>query len=210
MLSYEPYLAQQPRWPSSGRHILAQHDDASVVVYQAFRPSIADEAIRLGRFGSRFSKTRMSWIKPNFLWMMYRCGWCTKLDQERVLAIRLGRDFFERLLRSAIPSSFTSALFSSESEWKRAVETSDVRLQWDPDHDPSGQPLTRRAIQLGLRGAMLAEYAGPAIVAIEDITEVVVREREHARSPYALLEMPSEHVFVPRDALAASSVGLES
>ena len=29
------------RWPTSGRHILAQHDAARVVVYQAFSPTIA-------------------------------------------------------------------------------------------------------------------------------------------------------------------------
>ena len=29
----------------------------------------------------------MSWIKPNFLWKMYRCGWATKEGQEIVLAV---------------------------------------------------------------------------------------------------------------------------
>ncbi|HBY80240.1 MAG TPA: DUF4291 domain-containing protein, partial [Cyanobacteria bacterium UBA11148] len=36
----EPYLTQVNNWPSSGRHILAQFDQNSLVVYQAFRPSI--------------------------------------------------------------------------------------------------------------------------------------------------------------------------
>ena len=47
----------------------------------------------------------MSWIKPNFLWMMFRCGWATKVNQERVLAIHLRRPFFESLLAEAIPST---------------------------------------------------------------------------------------------------------
>ncbi|MFT5999906.1 MAG: hypothetical protein ACI81P_002365 [Neolewinella sp.] len=34
--------------------------------------------------GPAFSYQRMSWIKPNFLWMMYRCGWAKKQDQERL------------------------------------------------------------------------------------------------------------------------------
>ncbi|MBQ1688320.1 MAG: DUF4291 family protein [Lachnospiraceae bacterium] len=39
---------------------------------------IANEAVAKGAFGSHFSMNRMSWIKPSFLWMMYRCGWGTK------------------------------------------------------------------------------------------------------------------------------------
>jgi hypothetical protein len=56
----EPYLAQQDRWPSSGRHILAQFDDESVIVYQAYRPAIGHFAARHGCFGGGFSLNRMS------------------------------------------------------------------------------------------------------------------------------------------------------
>jgi hypothetical protein len=31
------FQAQAARWPASGRHVLAQFDDDSVVVYQAYR-----------------------------------------------------------------------------------------------------------------------------------------------------------------------------
>ncbi|MFM7854759.1 MAG: DUF4291 family protein [Flammeovirgaceae bacterium] len=27
------------------------------------------------------SLNRMTWMKPNFLWMMYRSGWATKHNQ---------------------------------------------------------------------------------------------------------------------------------
>ena len=70
----EIYAAQAARWPAAGRHVLAAHDGTSVVVYQAYRPSIGLEAVReqaLGR-APGFSRSRMSWIKPGFLWMMYR------------------------------------------------------------------------------------------------------------------------------------------
>jgi hypothetical protein len=40
-LPVESYEAQLARWPSSGRHILAHYDDATVVVYQALRSAIA-------------------------------------------------------------------------------------------------------------------------------------------------------------------------
>jgi hypothetical protein len=55
MLRLEPYLLQNARWPSAGRHILAQFDAESVVVYQAFRPAIAEEAVALQRFGPMWS-----------------------------------------------------------------------------------------------------------------------------------------------------------
>ena len=48
--------------------------------------------------GDRFSFSRMSWIKTNFLWMMYRCGWATKPGQEHVLAVRITHDGFNTIL----------------------------------------------------------------------------------------------------------------
>jgi hypothetical protein len=63
----ESYLAQNARWPRSGRHVLAQFDATSVVVYQAYRADIGQFAARHGRFGGGFSPGRMSWVKPNFL-----------------------------------------------------------------------------------------------------------------------------------------------
>ena len=63
-LTLERYRDQQARWPAEGRHILAQYDETSVVVYQAYRPAIGHYAARHGRFGDEFSLNRMSWIKP--------------------------------------------------------------------------------------------------------------------------------------------------
>ncbi|GET40082.1 hypothetical protein MiSe_48900 [Microseira wollei NIES-4236] len=80
----ESYLAQIDRWPKTGRHILAQFDDESIVVYQAYRPAIGHFAASHGYFGGEFSLNRMSWIKPNFLWMMYRSGWGTTAACSRV------------------------------------------------------------------------------------------------------------------------------
>ena len=62
----ESHISQVARWPRAGRHILAQYDDASVVVFQAYRSDIAGFAARHGHFGSSFSFHRMSWIKPTF------------------------------------------------------------------------------------------------------------------------------------------------
>ena len=204
----ELYLEQRAHWPKEGRAILAHYDDDAIVVYQAFRPQIADEAVQLGRFGPSFSRSRMSWIKPNFLWMMFRCGWATKVDQERVLALWLPRVFFERIAAAAVPSTFDPTAWRDENAWKRAVASSDVRLQWDPDHGPSGTPQARKAVQLGLRGAMLKEYADRAILRVEDVTALVAAQREHAKSPFTNLQTPRERVYVPSDPAAIRALGL--
>ncbi|QDV35716.1 DUF4291 domain-containing protein [Tautonia plasticadhaerens] len=208
ILDTEPYLEQQARWPRSGRHILAQHDAGSVVVYQAFCPGIGHFAARHGRLGGGFSLGRMSWIKPNFLWMMYRCGWATKPDQEVVLAIRLSRSGFDEVLRLAVHSSSCPEVYGTEAAWKEAVARSDVRLQWDPDHGPSGQPLQRRAIQLGLRGEALSRYVEEWAMEIEDITGFVREQRAHAASPFERLVTPREGVYPVEDAEVARKLGL--
>ena len=59
-----------------------KQNSEGVIVYQAYRPSIGTYAVEHGHFGGEFSYSRMSWIKTNFLWMMYRSGWGTKPGQE--------------------------------------------------------------------------------------------------------------------------------
>jgi hypothetical protein len=124
----EAYTAQVKVWPKEGRHILAQYDDDTLVVYQAHRSSIGRYAAEHGAFGGDFSYSRMSWIKPNFLWMMYRSGWGTRECQEVTLALRLRRAFFGSLLAQAVPSTWDRDLFATEAEWSTAVSRSSVRL----------------------------------------------------------------------------------
>jgi len=45
MLITEPYLAQTQVWPAQGRHILAQYDDATIIVYQAYSSDIGHFAV---------------------------------------------------------------------------------------------------------------------------------------------------------------------
>lgn len=187
--------------------ILAQFDARSIVVYQAYRPSIARFAVENGRFGGDFSFSRMSWIKPNFLWMMYRSAWGRSEGQEHVLAVRIERALFDEMLEAAVPSSFWPERFESERAWKDSLARSDVRLQWDPDHDPSGAKLERRALQLGLRREMLARYAAEALVSVEDISELVARQRVHALArDWVRLETPREEPY-PIPAAARWVVG---
>jgi hypothetical protein len=208
-LVLEPYLAQRERWPSAGRHILAQYDDDALIVYQAYRPSIAEFAVAEQRFGGEWSFERMSWIKPNFLWMMFRCGWAEKPGQERVLAIRLARSGFDAMLAGAVHSSYVAEVYGDPATWKRRLKQSQVRLQWDPDHDPHGQKLERRAIQLGLRGEMLREFASSWCLGIEDVTAWVREQHAHLRGHrLERLETPREEVYPVRDPEVAGRLGL--
>src|SRR4029079_7046321 len=160
------------------------------------REAIGRYAIEHGKFGGDFSFSRMSWIKPNFLWMMYRSGWGTKEHQEVTLGLRIRRVFFDSILAAAVPSSWDREQFATEAEWSQAVSRSSVRLQWDPDHNPSGAKLERRAIQLGLRGETLARYAREWAVQIEDISEFVAEQRAHAElEGYERLVTPHEDVY---------------
>src|SRR5689334_12903612 len=83
------------------RKVRADHSAETITVYQAYAPEIAVPALAAGRFVDPFQRERMTWIKPSFLWMMYRCGWATKPRQEVVLAVEITRAGFERALSQA-------------------------------------------------------------------------------------------------------------
>jgi hypothetical protein len=174
----ESYLKQLEKWPETGKHILANYDDETIIVYQAYRPSIGNFALENGYFGGDFKYTRMSWIKTNFLWMMYRSGWGTKPDQEIILAIRLKTTFFDSLLTQTVDSSYS------------------VRLQWDPDHDPLGNKVETRAIQLGLRNDILEYYGKTEIVEIINMTDFVAEQRQNIKDVNKLI-IPRERVYNP-------------
>jgi Domain of unknown function (DUF4291) len=205
------YDVQAKRWPQTGRHILAQFNEDTIIVYQAYRPSIGRFVAEHGVFGGPdFSFSRMSWIKTNFLWMMYRSGWGRKEGQETILALRLSRRFFESLLERAVPSTYNPELFSTSAAWKAAVEVSDVRLQWDPDHSPSGARLERKAIQLGLRGAILKAYGSKEILEVIDLTDFVASQWAHVKDGVVpALRMPVEYVYVPSSIEARGRVRID-
>lgn len=182
------------------RLIIAQHDAEGLFVYQAFRPTIVKEAVRLGTFGKGFNYDRMTWIKPSFGWMLYRSGYATKHRQEAILKIKLSHDGVLALLRRSIATSYDRRLFGSESEWSHALRRTDVRHQWDPDRDWSLHPLERRAIQIGLEGEAVRLYVG-AILHLEDVTALAhVCRDAAARRLDRPAEYPEEKEYpVPED-----------
>lgn len=156
------------------RNIYAVYNNDNIRVYQAYNDSIADEAVRLGTFGSAFKLDRMTWIKPSFLWMMYRAGWATKEGQNRILAIDMKREGFDFLVKNAVLSSFDKEIYDTYENWKERLERSDARCQWDPDRDIYGNPQEMRTIQLGFKGDSIRQYVSDWIVKITDITKYVV------------------------------------
>lgn len=173
-----PYNDYEALVPQSGRHIIGQERGENIIVYQAFNPKTSAFAVTHQRFGGKHYKyTRMSWIKPNFLWMMYRAGWASKEHEQRVLAIEIRKTSFEEVLKEAVHSVFIEEVYGTEAKWKSALADSEVRIQWDPDHDPYGNKLDRRAIQLGLRGSMLRNFGMEWIQSIEDITPFVYEQK---------------------------------
>ncbi len=207
LLPSAPYLEQHARWPSSGRHILAHFDSETVVVYQAYSREIGHFAIENGCFGGGFGYGRMSWVKPNFLWMMYRSDWGRSPGQEVVLAVRLRRSFFDAILGEAVASSFAASGYANHSDWAAAVQRSSVRLQWDPDHTPTGGKCERRAIQLGLRGQVLQAYGKREALEIIDMSPFVAEQRANVGAPS--LVTPVERVYVPSDPVVRARLQLD-
>ncbi|MBQ3919372.1 MAG: DUF4291 domain-containing protein [Oscillospiraceae bacterium] len=181
------------------KEIRAVYTDDTIRVYQAYSRTIAEEAVKNGTFGSHFSMTRMTWIKPSFLWMMYRSGWAEKEGQEHILAIDIKRTGFDSAAKSAVISSYSDDMGISREQWQHMVKASDVRIQWDPEKDIDGRDLPYRSVQIGLRGKAVHDYVNDWIVSLTDITDEVKRlnaMRMSGRDISALL--PDEKVYTVR------------
>ena len=154
------------------RQIRAFFDEHTIRVYQAFNDHIASAAVDAGTFVSPpFSMSRMTWIKPSFLWMMYRAGWGHKdADQSRILAIDITHEGFAWALKHSCPSHPPSEL--TKSEWNKLKTASPVRIQWDPERDFLLQPLPYRTIQIGLSKEASSLYVTQWIQKITDVTSV--------------------------------------
>ena len=196
-LNIKPYKKQIVEWPKTGHHIMAQYDNEKIIVYQSYRAEIGNFAVKNQYFGGAFSLNRMTWIKPNYLWMMYRNGWGTKEGQEIVLAIHLKIEAFERYVSKAIHSSYQEHLYTSIEDWKELVKKSSIRLQWDPDHDPYGTKLERKAIQIGIRNEQIKLFSKEDILKIEDISDFVSVEYEKVKNnKLEELLIPEEKPFL--------------
>ncbi|MGE8452916.1 MAG: DUF4291 domain-containing protein [Pseudomonadales bacterium] len=163
------------------RQIRAAYDDRTIRVYQAYSDAIANSALSHGRFVSPpFKMERMTWIKPSFLWMMYRAGWGQKDEgQKRILAIDITREGFEWALAHSCLSHADPSM--SKEEWQSLKNSAPVRIQWDPERDLMLRPLPHRAIQIGLSKKAVQLYVNQWTTQITDVTPL-------AREIHALIE----------------------
>ncbi|MGH4031180.1 DUF4291 domain-containing protein [Actinomycetota bacterium Odt1-20B] len=186
--------------------IRALHTPATITVYQAYRPEIGLPAAGEGRFPATWQRDRMTWIKPSFLWMMYRCGWATKEGQETVLAVEISREGFEWALEHACLSHYERDLHPDPASWKRQLKQAPARVQWDPERDLRLQPLPHRSLQLGLTGEAARRYADEWTVSITDVTPLARSVHDHVRGgelDAARHLLPAEHPYPVREGLLA-------
>lgn len=153
--------------------IRADYDRDTIVVYQAYCEEIGKPASKNKRFSPPFSFTRMTWIKPSFLWMMERCGYGQKSGQECILAIRIKRSAWEYALSQAVLTHPTERVYTNGEEWKELIDKATVNVQWDPERSIRGGKLDYRSIQVGISRHLIEEYNNDWIVDIQDYTPLV-------------------------------------
>lgn len=180
------------------REIRADFDRTTIVVYQAYNDAIADAAIAAQRFVPPFSLGRMTWIKPSFLWLMERSDWGSKSNQERTLAVRISRQSWDEILRTAVLTSFTAAAHESIDAWRSDFSRATVHVQWDPERSIYGKKLEHRSIQVGLSRTVAPSYASEWIKEIKDLTPLVAkiaRLRKEGKFEEAKRLLPNERVY---------------
>lgn len=186
--------------PVPQRQIRAAFDRSTLVVYQAYDDRIADAALEAQRFVPPFSRHRMTWIKPSFLWLMARSAWGRKRGQRRVLAVRILRSGFEDALRLGVLTAFHPGIHADHGAWEEAFAAAPVHIQWDPERSVRGQHLGHDTLQVGIGRDVIDRYADEWTVAIEDLTPTVrrirdARDRGRLRDVRRLL--PAERPYPP-------------
>ncbi len=184
--------------------IRAFYTASTVTVYQAYPSAIGLPAARDGRFPMVWRRDRMTWIKPSFLWMMYRSGWATKEGQEIILAVEILREGFEWALAHACLTHYEHGLHPDRATWKRQLKGAAARVQWDPERDLRLQPLPYRSLQLGLADDAVRRYADEWTVSINDVTELAREVHAHVQAEEldaARQLLPHECPYPERDGL---------
>jgi len=178
------------------KQIRAVYNQDTIRVYQAYSDDIANSALKNNKFISPpFKMERMTWIKPSFLWMMYRAGWGKKdNNQKRILAIDISREGFEWALEHSLLSNHASK-YQDKEEWNRLKESTPVRIQWDPERNLLLEPLEYRTIQIGLSKEAVNLYVNQWVQNITEVTDL-------ASKIHSLLdtgELKSAEALLPKE-----------
>ena len=180
------------------QEIRATFDKNTITVYQAYPKSIALSAIKNNRFEAPFSFSRMTWIKPSFLWLMARSNWGTKSNQEHTLAIKIKRIYWERALAMGILTHPDATIYSSGSIWEKAFQEAKIHLQWDPERSIRGKKLEIRSIQVGISRHLIEDFNNEWIDEIVDQTALVKKIhllRKAGKIKEAKRLLPSEKIY---------------
>ncbi|URA03073.1 DUF4291 domain-containing protein [Escherichia fergusonii] len=192
--------------------IRADYNQHTITVYQAYNDAIADVAVRDGRFGAPFSFNRMTWIKPSFMWMMERSNWGLKKDQQRILAIRIKRTFFDTLLEQAVLATPEAHVYPHAGVWETLFAQANVYVQWDPERSINGKKLEHRSLQLGISRNLISQFNEDAIVAIDDLTPLVRKCHNlliNGKTTQAKSFLPPEKIY-PVSAAARKALGMKN
>lgn len=194
------------------KEIRAVYNDNCIRVYQAYSDEIANSAIQNNSFVSPpFKMTRMTWIKPSFLWMMYRAGWGSKDDrQKRILAIDITHEGFLWALSNSCLSSFKPEIFSTKEQWEKQKNISPVKIQWDPERDLLLNKLNYRTIQIGLSGNAVQHYAKEWVIDITDITNLAnqIKSEINSGSINQARELVPKEKTYPITSVLAKKLGM--
>lgn len=191
------------------KEVFAQYDRQCIRVYQAHNPLIAKEAAALQTFGESFNRNRMTWIKPSFLWLMYRSNWGTKKHQECILAIDVYQPVFNEILKKAVLTSPDSAGYTGV-QWEKAFNRTDVYCQWDPDRNINGNAINRAAIQIGLKGDTLNDFLKNGICRIEDLTPWVKKWNEQRKNgKLTAKQLPAEKQYPVTDKIIRNALNMK-
>ncbi len=199
MLVFETYEEHERHLPSNGKYIIAQFTREYIVVYQAFKDSIAQYAIANQKFGGEdYDFERTTWLKPSFLWMMHYSGWANKQNQENVLAIKISIAGFEEILKNAVLNKFYDSLPLLDIFRKKNPDH--IKWRWETYHDLRGDKTDRKAVKIGLSGEMLQRFNNEWILEIQNITEYVKQQQTLVgENKISKILLPRERAYAPND-----------
>ena len=178
--------------------IRADYNAQTITIYQAYSSIIARPALEQGRFVSPFSLTRMTWIKPSFLWLMERSNWAQKSGQEWILAVRIQRSTWDEALSLGVLTSYEPSAHRSSSAWREEFERALVHVQWDPERSIRGADLGFNSIQVGLSRHIIQRFVDEWVVEIKDYTLLVQKIHALIKSGHvdkARKLLPPERVY---------------
>lgn len=200
MLVFESYEEHERHLPSKGKYIIAQFCKDYIIVYQAFKDSIAEYAIANQKFGGEeYDFDRTTWLKPSFLWMMYYSGWANKQNQENVLAIKISIEGFEQILKHAVLNKFYDNVPLLDI-FRRNKIPEQVQWRWETYHDLRGDKSDRKAVKIGLSGEMLQRFNNEWILEIQNVTEYVKQQQSLVKEDkIKQVLLPRERVYAPQD-----------